>query len=131
MTDERLAPPPDDRSPIRAIEIGFGIPVWLDRDQERRLHQLITEITDSPWNAPADGVHWLSGHGSRPKWSRADAAFLGTEADPDAPESGEPTFDDAVLHMETTAREFVSEKERDRVTKRRAEKRGDGTDRPL
>jgi hypothetical protein len=117
---DRLSSPPDDRTPIRAIEVSFSIPVWLNSDQEKRLHGLIDEITDSPWNTPVDGVHWLSGYGSRPHWSKADAAFLGREADPAAPESGEPTFDESVLHMETTAREFVSEQERDRVMKRRA-----------
>lgn len=42
--------------------------------------------------------------GSKPIFSKADCRFLGKPVDPDAPESGEPTFDDEVLHIETAAR---------------------------
>ena len=123
---KRLAPPPDDRSPISTLQVNFGVPVHLTVDQERRLHAILDEIVDSPWNQPDEGVHWVSGSGSRPRWSRADkvdAQLLGVMSDPDValdtPESGEPTFDDSVFFIETTARPFVSEREREKVMKRR------------
>ena len=118
---DRCAEPPDC-SPICRIEVDFGIPVVLSDEHQRKLNELIRSITDAPWNAPKNGVHWASGYGSRPKWSRSDAAFLGVAADPDAPDSGEPEFDDSILHIETTCRAFVSEKERQRVLKRREKK---------
>lgn len=116
---KRRAEPPDDRSPIVRLEVDFAIPVHLSEDQERRLHDLLDEIVDSPWNQLTGWVHWLSGSGAKTNWSQADAAFLGIPADPDAPETGEPTLDYSVYHFETTARPFVSEAERARVIRRR------------
>lgn len=61
----------------------------------------------------------VSGYGAKPQWSQADARLLGKAVDPAAPVSGEPTFDDEVLHIETTARPFASESERQAVEARR------------
>jgi hypothetical protein len=116
---ERLSDPPDDCGEISRIEVDFGIPVHLSVDQDRKFHDLLDEIVNSPWNQPAEGVHWVSGYGSRLKWSKVDARLLGLQFDTDAPEIGEPTYDHSIYHLETTAREFVSEQERDKVVKRR------------
>ena len=103
--DVRQAEPGEDDFSVCKIEMDFAIPVWLTREQERDLHRIIGAIVDRPCNKPAGGVHWPSGYGSKPQWSREDARFLGVRTDDDAPESGEPTFDSEVLYFETTARE--------------------------
>ena len=88
---------------IQRIEVAFAVPVRLTDDQEHRLTDLIAEIARA--NTPAGHSHWLFSHGTKPIWSQADAAFLGKPVDPEAPESGEPSFDDAVLYFETAVRE--------------------------
>ncbi len=103
-TDQRCAECPDpDASYLSRMEFNFSIGVWLTQDQQRRLNQLLSEIVDAPWNEPLDGVHWLAEWGSKPMWR----------------EPQEPTFDDSVLQGQSCARSFVSERERDRVLKRR------------
>ena len=104
---------------ISKIEIEFGIPVHVTAAQERRIAEVIEEITGQPWNVPLEGVHWLAGMGSKPKFSQADALFLGREPDPDAPENGEPDFDDEVLVFETHARAFVTHREREEAFRER------------
>lgn len=121
-TVKRVAEPPDGKTPVQRIEIDFSLPTYITREQDRALHQLLDEIVNSPCNQPQDGVHWVSGCGAKPRWSQADAHFLGKQADEGAPKSGEPTFDDRVYAIETTARGFVSERERERVAKERARK---------
>jgi hypothetical protein len=88
---------------IRAIEVSFGAQVELSEDQERRLYALVDEIARA--NTPAGCVHWLSGMGHKPLFSQADARFLGKPVDATAPETGEPTFDDSILALETYCRE--------------------------
>ncbi|MGE4195936.1 MAG: hypothetical protein AB7G11_02275 [Phycisphaerales bacterium] len=106
---KRATCPDEDASCMERLEVEFAIPVLMTQDQQRRLHGIIDEIVDSPWNQPTEGVHWLSGCGSKPNWSKADARMLGIAAPTNAPETGGPTFDDAVFHMETTARAFGSD----------------------
>lgn len=104
MDDKRCAECPDeDASLLRAMEFHFAMPVFLTQDQQRRLHQLLSEIVDAPWNQLVDGVHWLAEWGAKPQWREPE----------------EPTFDDTVLTGSSCARGFVSDKERDRVLKRR------------
>lgn len=91
---------------IVAIEVGFAIPVTLSDDQERRLADLVEEIARA--NQPEGHVHWLCGTGSKPQLSQADSRFMGKPIDHNAPESGEPTFDNSVLCFETFCREDVS-----------------------
>lgn len=79
------------------------MPVELTEDEQRALHDLIDGVARR--TAPEGFTHWLSGMGSLPQWSKADAAFLGKEAAPDAPDKGEPTFDDEILSFETSCRE--------------------------
>jgi len=118
--NQRVAECPDeDASNLSRIEVDFAIPVYVTREQSRRLGNLIEEITKSPWNEPKEGVHWLASVGSKPKFSQADALFLGKAPDPNAPLDGEPEFDHDVLHFETFAREFVATRERDRVLRQR------------
>lgn len=119
--DERCAEFPEDGSTMHRLEVDFATPVFMTHDQDRRLHRLLTEVVQAPYNQPKDGIHWVSGYGSKPRWSQTDAAFLGKPADPQAPETGEPAFDDNVYAIETTARGFVSEKERSRVVAERLE----------
>lgn len=101
----RKAPPGEDDLKVERIEVEFAIPIFMTMDQQGRLADLIEEIARAPKNTPENGVHWQSGGGSKPQWSRFDAAFLGKRPAPDAPATGEPTFDDAVLYFETSARE--------------------------
>ncbi len=114
--------PDEDAFEVQAIEVGFQIPVLVTQEQSRRLTELIHEIVGSPWNQPAEGVHWLSGMGSKPHWSRVDSALLGIPVEPGAPDSGDPTFDDSVYFLETCAREFVSAEERERKKGQRKSK---------
>ena len=103
--NDRCAEPPHDRGTTSAIEVNFGIPVHITSDQERRLHALLDEIAGAPWNQPQDGVHWVSGCGGKVMWREPD----------------EPDYDMNVLSIETTSREFVSERERERTLKRRGQ----------
>lgn len=89
--------------PISAIEVSFAIPVEITRDQERRLADLVEEIARA--NTPVGHAHWLCGQGSKPQYSQADARFLGKSINPDAPHTGEPSFDSSVLYFETYVRE--------------------------
>jgi hypothetical protein len=120
MTDRLAECPDDDACSLSRIEVDFAMPVYLTRAHQRELLDLLSAIVDLPCNQLAEGVHWVASVGSRPRWSQADAAFLGEQAEPDAPASGEPTFDDEVFHVSSSAREFGSEKERERVARRRA-----------
>lgn len=121
MTNERCGTCPDpDASEIQAIEISFAIPVFMTQDQQGRLVRLVDDIIDQPWNEPKDGVHWLAEVGAKPNWSQIDSLFMGETPNPDAPQTGEPTFDDSIFSIGSCAREFVSEKERDRVLERRS-----------
>jgi len=119
---EACETPPDGRSPISTIEIAFGMPVYLSREDERLLVRLVDRIVKRPYNQPVGGVHWASGFGSKPNWSSVDAELFGAKpasVDKRPADGEEPTFDDEVYQISTTAREFVSDKERTRVLARR------------
>lgn len=88
---------------IRTIEVSFAVPVELTSEQYRALAKLVDDVARA--HAPEGCVHWLFGQGSKPQWSQADSALLGKPVDPNAPERGEPTFDDSVLYLETSCRE--------------------------
>lgn len=113
--DDRLEEPPESSIKVERFEVNFGIPVYIRREQQQALINLLDEIARDALNQPKEGVHWLSGMGSKPSFSKRDAAFLGVDAAEDAPDEGEPTFDDTVFECHTTARAFVSEKERERI----------------
>lgn len=109
-----------DHVRVRSIEVNFAIPVSLTFDQQRRLNDLLQEITQNPENTPKEGLHWLASSGAKPHWSKADAAFLGKAADDDAPENGEPSFDGTVLFFESAVRGFVTDAEREEAERERA-----------
>lgn len=48
---------------------------------------------------------WPSGHGSKPTFSKTDAAFLGQKTGTDAPDTGEPTWDDSIYRISVACRE--------------------------
>lgn len=88
---------------IRRIEVDFAIPVELT---DREMQQLCAIVNNAARRTEtAEIVHWRAGCGSKPHFSQADALFLGKEADADAPESGEPTWDNEVFYVETHSRE--------------------------
>lgn len=98
---------------IRKIEIDFALPVELTKEEMQHLCNFAQTIAKR--HEPEGMVHWQSGCGSKPSFSKADARFLGKEVNPDAPETGEPTFDDEIFYIETFAREaYPNERKRQR-----------------
>lgn len=92
-------------SKISKIEIEFAAPVEVPEELEQALAKVVEGVCDK-YNADnPDRVMWPFGVGSKPKWSKLDAAFLGKPADPNAPDTGEPTFDDSVFFVECAERE--------------------------
>lgn len=93
---------------IRAIEVQFALPVELTDKEMQILCDMVQTIALR--HRPPGMVHWQSGVGSKQHFSQADARFLGKAVDPNAPLTGEPSFDDDVLYIETSAREaYASE----------------------
>jgi hypothetical protein len=121
--DNRAAPAPDaDAEPIGSVKVEFQMAIFLTPEDQLRICHLFDEIVQRPYNQPADGVHWVSGVGAEPHLSAVDAAFLGAApapADVRPADGEEPTFDHSVFHLSTTARPFVSERERDRALAKR------------
>ena len=101
---DREGDPPGDACTVSRIEVEFAIPVHLPIPFMRALDDLLQTLVTRPYNLPKGWVHWVSGHGSKPLWSQADARFLGNTPDPRMPAEGEPSFDDSVYHIETSAR---------------------------
>ena len=98
---------------IRSIEISFAIPVDLTDDERQSLDKFVQRICKR--HEPDGWCYWPSGYGSKPNFSQADSMFLGKPVDPNAPVSGEPTFDHEVYSIDTCAREaWPEEIERDR-----------------
>ncbi len=105
------------------IELNFAIPIFLSRDHELRLAQLMEEITQAPINQPTQGVHWVAFNGCKLNFSDRDSALLGRSPSgaADLPAAGEePTCQENVYCIETSARGFVSTRERDREQANRA-----------
>jgi hypothetical protein len=74
---------------ISKVEIEFASPVELTDEYQRCFFELAAKLARA--NQPEGMVHWASGCGSKPKFSKADGRFLGVEVADDAPEDGEPT----------------------------------------
>lgn len=104
MREERKRKPHEDDLECQRIEIEFAIPVFLPQGFLRELDGLLSSAVRMPENQVEGHVHWVSGHGSKPLWSQLDARFLGKTPADDAPETGEPRWDDSVYHIETTCR---------------------------
>jgi len=117
---QRKGDPRDDDACVSRIEIEFAIPVFVPVDFMRDLDDLLSALVKLKRNQPVGGIHWVSGCGSKPSWSQADARFLGKSVADDAYATGEPTWDDSIYHVETTARLYGSEKERTRYEKEEA-----------
>ncbi len=88
---------------ITKIEVDFALPVELTGDEMMQIHKIVDAAARR--TETKELVHWASGIGSKPHLSLADSRFLGKEPEEGAPERGEPTFDDSVYYIETTARE--------------------------
>lgn len=122
---KRYASPPIEGRLVSVFEVLFQLPVRITREDERRLVEAVEVIIKRPWNQPEEGIHWAAVFGSRPNLSEVDAALLGQKAAPEQyrPANGEePTFNDDVFQISTCAREFVSDKERERVLNERNER---------
>jgi len=88
---------------ISKIEVSFARPVELTQREMRTIHEIVSNAarrTETP-----EFVHWASGTGSKPNWSKTDCQIFGFEPTKDSLESGEPTFDDSVYFIETSTRE--------------------------
>ena len=107
---------------ITQIRIDFAIPVELTDEEMQALSGFVQDVCDR--HCPEGWVYWQSGAGSMPVFSQSDAFFLGKEIDPNAPESGEPTFDHEVFHLDTSAREaYPQEIERNERRRKDRERR--------
>lgn len=95
----------DSRERTVRVEIEFALPVKVPSAFILDLHEWLDRLARLPENTPEGHIHWAFGAGSKPLFSQADAAFLGKPADPNAPESGEPGWDDSILYLETACRE--------------------------
>jgi hypothetical protein len=79
--------PSDDDFEIRKIEIDFAIPVMMTPMIQRQLSEIVDRMARA--TETSEIVHWPSGYGSKSIWN----------------EPHEPTWDNAVYHIETCARE--------------------------
>lgn len=107
MSDRRQAEPHDDDVCVQRIEVVFAIPVYIPPGALRELDGLLSAIVRMKMNQLVGHAHWVSGYGSKPLWSQADAVFLGKTPADDAPQSGEPSFDDSCYHIETSCIERI------------------------
>lgn len=88
---------------ISKIEVQFARPVDITDGEMQRINQIASDAarrTETP-----EFVHWAAGCGCKPNWSRTDCKIFGYEPTKDSPDSGELTFDDSVLYIETATRE--------------------------
>ncbi len=87
------------------IEIVFPVDVVVLDSMVHDLAEMIEHYICQPYEkAHPDRVMWTAGFGDKPHWSQVDSAFLGKEPDPNAPKTGEPTFDDSVFQIEVAER---------------------------
>lgn len=92
-------------SKVSRIEVNFAEAVELPDGFEQVLCGLV-DMACKQWERENPTmVMWPAGQGSKPLWSKADAAFLGVAATNSAPDSGEPEFDDTVYCIDVEARE--------------------------
>jgi hypothetical protein len=99
---KRQAEPHEDDVCVHRIEVEFAIPVYIPQAAMRELDGLLSSVIRMKMNQLEGHAHWVSGYGSKPLWSQADALFLGKTPADDMPERGEPTFDESVYHIETS-----------------------------
>lgn len=94
-----------DAGGVSKLEVSFPCEVELTYRVQRQLTELVDEMCKRYERTHPGRVMWPMGVGNKVNWSKADAAFLGRTAEPDAPESGEPTYDDSVFCIEVAERE--------------------------
>lgn len=90
---------------INKIEICFPVPVEPPDGFYHVLDALVDMICKKYEKENPTRVMWTAGHGSKPTWSKHDAAYLGKETDSDAPDMGSPTFDNSVYQIDVSERE--------------------------
>lgn len=90
---------------IRQIEISFPVPVELPLGFDRVVDALVNMVCKYYEQENPTRVMWPAGHGSKPNFSQVDALVLGKDVNPNAPKTGEPTWDDDVYHIDVAERE--------------------------
>ena len=101
---ERKAKPTAEDMLCEQIEIAFALPCYITQEQQHALWKIAREIVESPVNQASGFVHWLSTTGCKTNWSKVDAALLGKKADANAPDAGEPTYDESIFVLESSFR---------------------------
>src|ERR1044072_3209376 len=87
---------------MNKIEINSARPVELNKEERRRLTDIAQHICDR--ERKPDEAFWVCGWAAKPIWSKADAAFMGVTPEPNAPEDGEPAWDDNIFTIECASR---------------------------
>jgi len=101
---------PDSRttevwSMAKIIEIELPFDMDIPVELQIAIDKALTKHLCKPYKETnPTRTMWVFGMGSKPIFSQADSMFLGKPVDPNAPEDGEPEFDDSVFHMEITER---------------------------
>lgn len=90
---------------VRKIEISFPETVEVPQCIMYELSMMVDRICNVYEGQNPTRKMWLASEGSKPQWSKADAAFLGVATDTDSPESGEPKFDDSIYQIGCYERE--------------------------
>lgn len=108
---KRKAEPNDDDVEVSSVELSFALPCFITQAQQMKLHNVMDEICGAPVNQIAGHAHWAAENGHKPTWSQADARMLGIATPADAPESGEPTFDDSILYFASSIIAIDAERE--------------------
>lgn len=97
----------NDKISIRKIEIEFPREISIDPRVFRAIDVIITKYVCEPYKVEhPNRTMWVSGHGSKPNFSRIDAMFLGkTEYDHTVPDGAEPRYEDDIYQIEISERE--------------------------
>lgn len=90
---------------INRIEISFPVGIEFPAGFDQALDALVNMVCKAYEAQNPTRVMWPAGAGSKPKFSVADSIFLGKAPDADAPDAGEPTFDDSVYEISVAERE--------------------------
>lgn len=97
--------PPIDPDEVSLLEV--ELPVGMDDQFRSDLDKILTMMCRRYESDNPGRVMWVFGCGRKPRFSQADALFLGRLADPAAPATGEPTYDPSVFCVELFEREDI------------------------
>lgn len=91
---------------IRKIEIELPFEMDVRDIVFREIDKILTTwICKYYENMNPKRVMWVSGHGFKLSYSKADAMFLGKqEWDDSIPDGNEPNIDESIYHIEITER---------------------------